>query len=304
MKRQCADQHGQCMSLAQYGTAALSQGSQSFALAAVFFNRECRTAARLLYSWCRYCDDAIDCAAQDTTAATLRALQQRTRDVLYGRLPTASQPAFAALHSVVRQYAIPPQYPLELLEGLAMDVRKARYRTFEELLVYCYRVAGTVGLMMAHIIGVRSPAAYRHAVDLGNAMQLTNIARDVLEDAGLGRVYLPEDDSVAALTPEMVLHLQHRRLVFDKVAALLRHADQCYRSGEAGLRYLPFRAAVAVAAASAIYADIGTQILRQGPCAWEQRIVVSTPRKIMLALRGLGVAVASRWHSSTRELSR
>lgn len=294
----------QSTSLEQYGTTALSQGSKSFALAAIFFDRECRTAARLLYSWCRYCDDAIDRAAPDTAAATLSELQQRTQDALDGRLPAAGMPAFAALYAVVRRYAIPTRYPLELLEGLAMDVRQARYRTYEDLLVYCYRVAGTVGLMMAHIIGVRSPAAYRHAVDLGNAMQLTNIARDVLEDAGLGRVYLPESDGAAALSPEAVLDPQQRQMVFETAVALLRRADPLYRSGTAGLRYLPFRAAVAVAAASAIYADIGTQLLRHGPRAWEQRIVVSPPRKIILALRGLYTVVTSRWRGHHSEPSR
>ena len=98
-----------------------------------------------------------------------------------------------ALQYIVRRYGIPAHYASELIEGMAMDVRGIRYANLRELLLYCYRVAGTVGLMMSHVMGLRDESALKHAADLGIAMQLTNIARDVTEDASMGRIYLPLD---------------------------------------------------------------------------------------------------------------
>jgi phytoene synthase len=163
----------------------------------------------------------------------------------------------------------------ELLAGMRMDVEGTRYASLEELKVYCYRVAGVVGLMMARVMGARDPRALLHARDLGEAMQLTNIARDVAEDERLGRVYLPQN----WLT-------EYGRVA--TVDRLLTEAERGYVSGLQGLPYLPLRAAWAVASAAFIYRDIG-QIVRArlgDTDPWLKRAVVPFRRKLWGVLRG------------------
>jgi 15-cis-phytoene synthase len=177
---------------------------------------------------------------------------------------------------------------LELIEGMAMDVRGTRYTTLKELLLYCYRVAGTVGLMMSPVMGLRDQKALRHAADLGIAMQLTNIARDITEDAAMGRIYLPLTClQEAGIHPEAIAAPEHREKLAVLTLRLLREAERYYRSGDAGLWYLSFRSACAVAAARHVYVKIGSLLLRKRPCAWDQRAYVTGPLRIWVVGRGL-----------------
>ena len=266
-------------------------GSKSFAMASRLFDSDTRDAAFFLYGWCRYCDDQIDQACSDSVESRLGALIDATRSAFRGEGELS--PVFVALQHVMRTYSIPSDYPLELLEGMAMDARGERYETFQDLTLYCYRVAGTVGLMMTHIMGVNDERALQHAVDLGMAMQLTNIARDVLEDAQIGRVYLPLDwlreAGIAASGPELahqVADPNRRAGVAVIVGRLLERADSYYRSGDQGFVFLPIRSAFAVAAARAVYSEIGRRVVERGPSAWDTRTVVSAwgkARTIVLA---------------------
>jgi hypothetical protein len=175
----------------------------------------------------------------------------RELDAIYAGQPQR-EPVLAAMQDVVTRHGIPRRYCDDLLAGMAMDVGVVRYRTLDELLLYCYRAAGTVGLMMAHVMGVRDAGTLRRAADLGLAMQLTNICRDVAEDARRGRVYLPTElwggDGAVTATPERAA---------SAIAEVLRRADELYRSGDAGLGQLPLRCAVAIRAARLIYGEIG-----------------------------------------------
>jgi phytoene synthase len=152
---------------------------------------------------------------------------------------------------VTLRRAIPKPYVQELLLGMQMDVEDTRYETLPDLLLYCHRVAGVVGLMMCHVLGARTQASLANAVHLGVAMQLTNICRDVAEDAQRGRTYLPARWLAADPTASVV-------------ARLLDEADRYYRSGERGIIALPFRAALAVRTARHVYAAIGSELRRRG----------------------------------------
>ena len=271
----------------------LSTHSKSFALAGRLLPGACRDDAAVVYTWCRRCDDAIDLGEVASRAA---ALARMSRDLgsVYAGQPQA-EPALAAFQEVVQRRAIPERYPRELLEGMRMDVEGARYRTVDELLVYCFRVAGTVGLMMSHVMGVKDPGALRRAADLGIAMQLTNICRDVTEDWTNGRLYLPREllgtDGGDTLDPAIAGRA---------VELLLARADAFYRSGDAGLSSLGFRCAVAVRAARLIYSDIGRVIARRGHDVTAGRAFVSLGRKLRLALRGLGAEILSRLRAPAR----
>jgi phytoene synthase len=270
----------------------LARNSKSFAFAGRLLPAWCRQDATALYAWCRRCDDAVDGPTEvPSRAAAVERLHADLARVYdpFDDISEAADPVLAGFQLVVRRRDIPRRYAEDLVAGMAMDVGRVRYQTFDDLLLYCYRVAGTVGLMMAHIMGVRSPSALRRAADLGIAMQLTNICRDVAEDQRRDRVYLPQA-WLAAVRAGTGVDDEARPVV----AELLRRANGFYRSGDEGMSALPLGCVVAIHAARLIYAEIGRQIARRGFDVKAGRAVVSGGRKIWLALRALAATLWSR----------
>jgi phytoene synthase len=275
-----------------HGQAVIEQGSKSFAAAAKLFDPETRGRAYMLYAWCRHCDDQTDDQVLGFDGSQLSPeegrdrvdrLQDQTRRALAGE--TTDDPIFAGLQRVVGESEMPHRYPMEHLEGFAMDVAGREYRTLDDTVEYCYHVAGVVGIMMAYIMGVRDEPTLDRATDLGLAFQLTNVCRDVMEDAEVGRIYLPRDwlDEVGVAVDE-IRSPEHRAAVFEVVRRLLVAADRYYESAWLGISQLPPRSSWAVAAAAAVYSDIGRLILERGPRAWDRRTSTSKARKIALVL--------------------
>ncbi len=189
---------------------------------------------------------------------------------------------------------------MELLAGFEMDVTEFRYQTFDETLLYCYRVAGVVGVMMALVMGVRDRPALQRAADLGIAFQLTNISRDVLDDARNGRCYIPAQWLAEAGIPEDGLALpEHRPAVARVAQRLLAEADRYYESADSGLQALAFRSGWAVATALSVYRDIGRVVSARGARAWDSRAVVGRARKMFYlaggGLRALWAVTGDRW---------
>ncbi|HVM98618.1 MAG TPA: phytoene/squalene synthase family protein [Caulobacteraceae bacterium] len=294
--------------LEQASRETIRKGSQSFAAAAAIFDAETRADAEMLYAWCRHCDDVIDgqelghgMATPDEATASQRltSLYAKTRAALAGA-PT-DDPDFAAFQRVALRRRIPERYAIELLDGFAMDVMARRYETLDDTLDYCWHVAGVVGVMMALVMGVKPDdiATLRRAQDLGLALQLTNISRDVIEDAANGRIYLPARWLAEAGVPEAeIAARKHRAAVFGVTRRLLAEAEPYYASAIAGLSELPFRSAWAIAAARAVYRQIGVIVLARGPRAWDKRASASTPMKAWLALSAGWTALASRGRKS------
>jgi phytoene synthase len=290
--------------LVQSSRETIQAGSKSFAAAAALFDAETRADAEMLYAWCRHCDDVIDgqelghgMATPDAASASQRltALYEKTRAALAGQ-PT-DDPDFAAFQRVALRRHIPERYAIELLDGFAMDVSARRYETLEDTLDYCWHVAGVVGVMMALVMGVKPDdlATLRRAQDLGLAFQLTNISRDVVEDAANGRIYLPAAWLAEAGVPEAEIGLaKHRAALFGVVKRLLAQAEPYYASAVAGLSELPFRSAWAIAAARGVYRQIGIIVLQRGPRAWDTRVSASGAMKAALALGGGWTALTSR----------
>ena len=268
----------------------ITKGSKSFSLAAKLFDAQTRDAAIFLYGWCRYCDDQVDEAGKsgnrDELERRLQELRERTASAF--SLEPQQEPVFVALQYIVHRYSIPAHYAIELIEGMAMDVECTRYANLRELLLYCYRVAGTVGLMMSHVMGLRDESALKHAADLGIAMQLTNIARDVTEDASMGRIYFPLDWlNEANIAPDEIAAPANREKLAVITLRLLREAERYYRSGDAGLWHLSFRSACAVSAARHVYSEIGALLVKRGARAWDQRTYVTGARKRWVVVRGV-----------------
>jgi phytoene desaturase len=276
-------------------------GSLSFNLASKLFPEDLQRSACLLYLWCRHADDVIDGAENPEQAAVaLVELRSRTVEALQGQVSGAKEAApFQALRILSSQYAIPEHYFVELVEGMRMDVEGFRYETLEDLVLYSYRVAGCVGLVMSHIMKLSQTSALKHACDMGIAMQLTNIARDVAEDYSQGRIYFPKTwlDELGVQSDEL-MQLGRRDELVQLTQRLLAEADRRYASGIQGLKYLPLKAAFAVAAAASVYSEIGNLVLQRGPRAWESRTVVGPIRKVWALLRGVGWALKTlpqRW---------
>lgn len=287
----------------------MRKGSLSFFLASRLAGARLRLGLMVLYSWCRYCDDAVDAGDQtelvERRSLAVDELRRETWAAMHSRsvntLTAGSTFAMAAFQWLAQCYRIPDHYPQELLAGMDMDVAGQVYESFDDLRLYCYRVAGVVGLMFSHLAGVSDEAALRHAADLGTAMQLTNIARDVLTDVQLGRVYLPHEWLRAeGVSPSDVGSPAHRAAVVRVVERLLAAADKYYESGEAGLHYLPLRAALAAGAARFIYAEIGQLVRQRGVAAWDSRAVVSLGRKLVLVAKAVRVVCSQRWSSFGR----
>jgi phytoene synthase len=287
---------------------SIRQGSKSFAAAARLFDPSVREDAYMLYAWCRHCDDQIDgqvlghgAVGLDPVlaAAKLAELEEKTRRALAGHSLVEDQ-AFAAFQRVAQRHTIPSRLPLELLEGFRMDVEGRSYQTLDELMLYAYRVAGVVGEMMARVMGATDADVLRRAVDLGLALQLTNIARDVVEDAKGGRIYLPAEwlGSLADAPAEVADPL-NRDAVFQATARLIAAAEPYYQSARWGLSALGFRSAWAVAAAAGVYRQIGRRVLRVGSAGLERRATTTRVDKVAKMLAGGAIAARAvtvdRW---------
>jgi phytoene synthase len=299
--------------LVEQSLRAIQQGSKSFALAAQLFDPPTREGAILLYAWCRHCDDQIDeqvlgfrsgRASSGSAEERLAALERETRRALAGE--PVEDPAFAALQEVARRHDIPERHPLDLLRGFAMDVEGRRYESLEECCRYCYHVAGVVGVMMAYVMGARGEDTLDRASDLGIAFQMTNIARDVIDDANAGRIYLPEEWlREGGVPPAEIARSEHRPAVYSVTERLLDEAERYYASAQVGLARLPFRSAWAVAAARRVYRDIGRLVRQRGPRAWDRRASTGRARKVLLALAAAGDAAgATRRGSSQLQVPR
>jgi phytoene synthase len=269
-------------------TALMRGGSKSFFAASLLLPARVRGHATALYAFCRVADDAIDEGGRD--GAAVAWLHERLRRVYTGAPLEHGEDC--ALASVVSRFGIPSALLVALLEGFHWDAQQRTYETLEELHDYGARVAGTVGAMMAIVMDTRSPAALARACELGVAMQLTNIARDVGEDARNGRLYLPRQwMREAGLDPDgWLAEPVFNAALASVVARLLAAADELYARAESGIGDLPRGCRPAIQAARLVYAEIGREVERASFDSVSRRAVVSTQRKALLMARALAAA--------------
>ncbi len=281
--------------------ALLRGGSRTFHAASFLLPASVRAPAAAVYAFCRLADDAID--AGDDAAAELVQLRGRL-DRIYAGTPD-ERPADRAFAAVVVRYAIPRALPAALLQGFEWDAANRRYETIEDVCDYAVRVAGTVGAMMTLLMERRAPGTLARAIDLGVAMQLTNIARDVGEDARLGRLYLPAAWlREAGIDPERFLaQPRFEPALADVVRRLLAAADGFYRRAETGIAHLPWECRFAIMAARRLYAEIGAEVARNGYDGVSRRAVVSGRRKLMLLPSAAGALLAARRDADVPALS-
>ena len=281
----------------------LRGGSRTFFAAARVLPRRVSAPATALYAFCREADDIMDCReaddimdcrdaddAIDNGTGSLDTLHQRL-NLIYAGHPRPT-PCDRALAEVVRRFALPRTLLDALLEGFAWDAAGRRYDTLAELQDYAARVAGTVGAMMAVLMGARTPALVARACDLGTAMQLTNIARDVGEDARAGRLYLPAAwMRRAGLDPaQWMQDPRFTPAIGTVVQDLLAAAETLYARADSGIAGLPWDCRAGIGAARLLYAQIGAEVARNGYDSVSRRAVVPGRRKALL----LGQAALTR----------
>ena len=271
----------------------LRAGSKSFHLASRLLPARVRGPTLALYAFCRHADDAVDDASSDRDArVAVDALRQRIERVYTSRGTDAL--VERAFSRVVERFDIPRAIPDALVEGMEWDALGKTYETASDVRAYGVRMAGTVGLMMTLVMGKREPDVLARACDLGVAMQLTNIARDVGEDARRGRVYLPEEwlADAGVDREQFLASPSATEPVRSVVARLLAEADTLYASADAGIAHLPADCRTSIRAARLVYAAIGDRIRRAGFDSVSQRAFVPLHRKLWLVLRAFGSRAA------------
>lgn len=258
----------------------LAVHARSFRWGSFFLPADCRDEAAVVYAFCRLIDDLVD---EQGDVAEVRAI----RAELGGQAP--ARPLVAAFQQIAIRAPVVIPAAQELITGVEGDAGVVRFHDDAELLRYCYRVAGTVGLMMCGVLGVNDPRAWPHAIDLGVGMQLTNICRDVAEDAARGRVYLPATRLIAAgTTPEALLAGDADRAAVKRVVAdLLALAERYYQSGIDGYAWIPARSRLAIRAAARIYRAIGRRLLATGGDPLLGRVFVPWTGKLTETVRAI-----------------
>ena len=299
MTKEASFKFGNSDAAVERAKSSLSRNGRSFAWAARFLGPQVGSDAAMLYSFCRILDDLAD---GDMEFGPERLEVIRTG--LHKNTPHID-PSLAEFWPVMQRCAVPAEPLIHLLDGLLLDQKPVRIETEMALVRYAYHVAGAVGLLMCPVLGCASKDAEPFAIDMGIAMQLTNIARDIHEDAQMGRRYLPSD-WVGSLEPEDILRAGSRPASQDYKAVeagtekLLLLADRYYESGRRGLSYLPVRSHLSIGVAGMVYRAIGTKLRKNGLDWAGPRTVTSSSEKLMASLKILP-SLLKRGKRSTAE---
>lgn len=258
--------------------------AKSFYFASLFLSKEKRDAVYSIYAICRLSDEATD---KDASLAELSAIK-RDIDAVYAN-EELNINILLAFKETIYKYSIPRYYFDELIEGMYMDFRKKYYEDFTGLKAYCYRVAGVVGLMMLRIFGFKDPEAENYAVNLGIAMQLTNILRDIKEDYERGRIYLPREElSLFGVSENDIA----RGIAGKKFKALLKfqvnRARKFYADSEPGIQMITdLRCRFATELMKEIYSGILDEIEKNDYDVFSKRVYVKSWGKIIRAFKAM-----------------
>ncbi len=283
----------------KYCESVTKTHAKSFYFAAKFLPFHKQKAVYPIYAFCRKIDDEIDETAEENQAEAIQAVENWKFELakIYSDTKTKSEESeilenqrpkikdqnlvLLAWQDVLKTYKIPRELPLELMQGVLMDTHVKRYETFAELYVYCYRVASTVGLMSSEILGYSDEKALKYAEAMGIGMQLTNILRDVKEDAQMGRIYLPQEDLRAFDVSEKQIFAGEMNVNFVRLMKFqVERARNYYREGEKGIALLEKDSRFTVLLASRIYGKILDEIEKQNYDVFKRRAHTTRSQKL------------------------
>lgn len=251
---------------------SLKKHGKSFYWASFFLPKRNKDAATKLYSICRFFDDLADDSNEDQTK------------ILTGEFKKICDDLSHPINEFFTSHNLSIKILGDLVDGLVKDQTDVRIKNEKELIQYAYQVAGTVGLMMSPLIMVNNNKANKHAIDLGIAMQLTNIARDIYEDALMNRIYLPQDWISNTDISELTNISTNKDLIQIKgaIKRLILLSETYYKNGFAGMRYIPLKTRLAIFFAAKIYRAIGQKIKKNRYEYSYKRIYVSTIEKLFI----------------------
>ena len=256
-------------------TYSIKSEGKSFYWASFFLPKKNRIAASRLYSICRYLDDVADNSKLDTSSQIKNIFNQ------------IKENESSEINIFFRKNNINLGILKDLIDGLISDQQNVRVTDEKELIDYSYKVAGTVGLMMLPIINTKDAEARKHAIDLGIAMQLTNIARDVYEDAKMNRLYLPKEWLGQVSVSDLIdnkLDDQKKRLIELSIKNLIELSDKFYANGFSGMKFIPLRTRLAIFFAAKIYKGIGEKIKSGGYVYKLERIYLNKLEKLWITI--------------------
>lgn len=277
----------------------MSEHGKSFYFASMIFNKERLLKIATLYKLCRYIDDCADELSLQESKKAIRMILQELE----------SEGELAELTSLVcevNQWGVERSFIKELVIGAEFDAHEGHIETLKDLMTYCYRVAGVVGLMMCPLIGVSDRSAYPYAIDLGLGMQLTNICRDILEDAKMGRTYIPDELlKKSGLSLEMIKRRGPTPLSLQEIVALLlKQADLHYQSAYQGLAYIPLRPRLVILLAGEIYRHIGVKICKNSHDVLGGRTYLRTSEKVVVSLKTLRLLFSRSFWFTTQHMKK
>jgi len=256
-------------------TYSIKSEGKSFYWASFFLPKKNRIAASRLYSICRYLDDVADNSKLDTSSQIKNIFNQ------------IKENESSEINTFFKKNNINLGILKDLIDGLISDQQNVRVTDVKELIDYSYKVAGTVGLMMLPIINTKDAEARKHAIDLGIAMQLTNIARDVYEDAKMNRLYLPKEWLGQVSVSDLIdnkLDDQKKRLIELSIKNLIELSDKFYANGFSGMKFIPLRTRLAIFFAAKIYKGIGEKIKSGGYVYKLERIYLNKLEKLWITI--------------------
>ncbi len=266
----------------QYCQDKAAASGSSFYYSFLFLPPEKRRAITALYAFCREVDDVVDECADPQIARTKLAWWRTEIDALYSGQP--QHPVSTALVPVVSDFNLPAEQFQEIIDGMEMDLAQTRYLDFKALQLYCYRVASVVGLMAAEIFGYTDRRTLKYAHDLGLAFQLTNIIRDVGEDARRGRIYLPLDELKRFEVPVAdIFDARHSERFRRLMEFQIERAEGFYAQALAALPAVDRRTQRAGLVMAAIYRTLLAEIRRDGSRVLTRRTALTPVRKLWLA---------------------
>jgi phytoene synthase len=282
--RTAVDQRKDLKIALKYARSQTAHYSKSFFLSSAMLPKEKRWDTYALYNFCRYADNIVDMPRDRTPEELIEEVDMLTKELhLAYKTGESEHPVIKSFIYVAKKYQIPIKYPLDLLEGVKMDLVKNRYETFDELYLFAYRVAGVVGILMTYVLGHKDESAFEYAEKLGIAMQLTNILRDVQEDKNMGRIYLPQEEIRRFDLHEEDFFAENITDKFRNFMSFqVNRAHQYYNEAHDGIKLLTNNTQFAIYSASKIYQGILFQIEARNFNPFLGRVFVSQVRKFLI----------------------
>ncbi len=257
----------------------LKKHAKSFYFAGLLLNKETLNDAAILYAFCRQLDDAADHHTESKSSNNLNDLigdykQQSSQD-----------PINKAFKEIQKKYDLKQKFIDDLIQGLSSDINFKQPENVKELIIYCYQVAGTVGALMARILGATQDNAWRFAIDLGIGMQLTNISRDIREDSLNNRIYIPKDMLPNNFSFKDIIDDKNNELIFNSTNQLLNIAENYYQSGIDGIYFIPNKNKFSILIAAILYNSIGKKIIKNKYIFLKKRIYLNILEKTIILVK-------------------